>query len=107
MSGKAHIPLETLNEWSIEFEGSRECIERLAEFASEQASDAEAYHASLDDLLYAHRQGRDGEVEMWRGLCHSRAVQLNEAYEKIAKLEDEVKFLQLTIDDMIVGESIK
>ena len=87
---------------------SREAIERLAEFASEQASNSVAYKEGmtnnfgrvmellneLDVMHLAHEGcGRD-EVSMWRQLCHSRAVQLNEAYEKIAKLEDELQRLR-------------
>lgn len=108
------ITTEELDSISEEIEGNREAVERLAEFASEQASNAAQYKDGmvnnfervmelLDELDAVHlsRNENVGEVEMWRGLCHARAVQLNEAYKTIAALQDDVDALQRTVDDLI------
>ena len=95
-----------LVETNRQLDESEEAIERLAEFASEQAYNAEAYKDGMTanfktanhfltelEERDSQLEDVDGDVAMWRQLCHSRAVQLNEAYDEIARLRSQIDYL--------------
>ena len=96
---------QQLHDVTLELVRSTEAVERLAEFASEMASDREAFNEGMkancktameflnqleEEQLHAS-YAEQNDVEMWRGLCHARAVQLNEAYDTIAKLRTQLE----------------